>query len=145
MARGEKSIDIDVSRDFFFDIVADYEKYPEFTSDVLAAKVDKVQGDESIVTFSVKVIKRIDYTLKLRHTKPERIDWSLVKGTMMKSNVGYWILEEISENQTRARYMCELKLKGLVPKSISTKLANIRLPDMLLEFKERAESLYSKV
>ena len=57
----------------------------------------------------------------------------------MKSNSGAWKLEEVKKDLTKANYEIEVGFGLLVPNSISNLLIGKNLPQMLKEFKERAE------
>jgi len=142
MAEASRSIEINVARDKFFDIISDYAAYPEFLTEVGLRKVtvDKVEGNAKTVTQEVEVMgKRVSYTLKMVEDRPNRITWSLITGQMMSRNNGAWSLEEMGPSRTRATYSLELKLGLLVPSAITTRLAASSLPAMLEAFKKRAE------
>ena len=139
MAAEEKSIDVDVPIARMFEVVTDYERYPEFLPDVRRAELKRRDGNIAEVTFEIEVIKRIRYTLRMEETEPTALNWTLVKGDFMKLNNGRWTLEALGEQQTRATYAIELKLGAMVPSSITTKLAARNLPDTLERFKRQAE------
>jgi coenzyme Q-binding protein COQ10 len=54
----------------FFKIVTDYEKYPEFLSEVKSCKVLKTEGSKKLVEYKVSVIKSFTYTLWMNETDP---------------------------------------------------------------------------
>lgn len=139
MAAEEKGIDVDVPIERMFEVVTDYESYPEFLPDVRKAVVASRKGNIVEVTFEIEVIKRIRYTLRMEETAPTELSWTLVKGDFMKVNAGGWRLESLGDEKTRATYAIELKLGAMVPSSITTKLAARNLPDTLERFKRRAE------
>ena len=47
----------------FYKIIADYEKYPEFLSEVKECKVLKSEGNRKMVQFTVNVIKNFVYSM----------------------------------------------------------------------------------
>ena len=144
MPRGERTIVVNVPPEHMFDVVADYERYPEFGSGILEATVEERSGQVLVVSFAVKVVKLIEYTLRLVHDRPQRIDWTLVRGNLMKSNVGGWQFNPLSGARTEVRYSCEIGMGALVPRAVTVALVDISLPKMLSEFKTRAEALYRK-
>ncbi|MBN2361728.1 MAG: SRPBCC family protein [Deltaproteobacteria bacterium] len=144
MPRGDRTIVVNVPPEHMFDVVADYERYPEFGSDILEARVEQRDDPVQIVFFAVKVVRRIEYTLRLVHDRPHRVDWTLVSGNMMRTNVGGWQFNPLSGARTEVRYFCEIGMGALVPRAVTMALVDINLPKMLGEFKARAERLYRK-
>ena len=141
MAGATQTVVVDVSREAFFDVVRDYERYPEFLDDMEAARITKRDGDVAEVEFTLNVVKRISYTLRLTESAPERIEWSLVKG-MFKRNDGGWTLEELPGGRTRATYSIEITIGVFLPGTIVNRLVGKTLPATLQAFKRRAESLH---
>lgn len=122
-----------------FQVVTDYERYPQFLPEMKDAKVLSSSGTDTIVHFELEILMRIGYTLRLTHEAPRRVTWRLEEAKMLAENNGGWELTPEGSN-TRARYFIELKLRGLIPKSVSTRLAETTLPQTLERFKRRAES-----
>jgi len=140
--RGEQTIVVNASPAHMFDVITDYPRYPEFTSGVFAASIDSIDGDVHIVTFDAKLVRRISYTLRLVHDRPRKVEWSLIRAPLLKSNNGHWILEPLPGDRTEVRYLCELGIGALIPKAVSTRMVAVSLPSMLREFKQRAESTF---
>ncbi len=138
MPGASRSILIDAPIETVFGIITDYEKYPEFLSEVKAIRVSERREGEAVVQYEVSVLKTIRYTLKLKEEKPQRISWSLVEGELMRENKGSWLLEPQGK-QTRATYSIEMTLGPLVPKAMVNALVDSSLPKMLESFKKRAE------
>lgn len=141
MAGATQTVVIDVPREALFDVIRDFEKYPEFLDDMEAATIVRRDGDEAEVEFTLNVIKRISYTLKLVESAPERLEWSLVKG-MFKRNDGGWTLEALPGGRTRATYSIEITIGVFLPGTIVNRLVGKTLPATLQAFKRRAESLH---
>jgi coenzyme Q-binding protein COQ10 len=144
MAQASKSITINVPPDKFFDVVADYAKYPEFLPEVKKVKVDAGQGDIKEVTYTVDIkAKVINYTLKHTAERPTTLRWTMIKGEMMKGNDGSWTLKPGAKpDTTDATYNIDLRLSALVPGFIEKALAEQQLPSLLANFKARAEKLH---
>jgi coenzyme Q-binding protein COQ10 len=138
MPGASRSILIDAPLEKVFEIITDYEKYPEFLSEVKAIRVSERREGEALVQYEVSVLKTIRYTLRLKEEKPRRVSWSLVEGELMRENRGSWLLEPQGK-QTRATYSIEMTLGPLVPKAIVNALVDSSLPKMLESFKKRAE------
>jgi coenzyme Q-binding protein COQ10 len=140
MAGATKSIEINAPIEKVYAVITDYESYPEFLDEQSDAKVLSKNGNVAEVMFKLKVVKEIEYRLRIVETAPSSIQWTLIKGEMMKENNGGWKLEVIDANKTRCTYSIELGLGMLVPKSVATMLAETTLPKTLDAFKRRVES-----
>jgi hypothetical protein len=82
---------------------------------------------------------RLGYILRLVEDRPHSVVWTLEQAKMMSANDGGWKLEVVDDSHTRATYGLEIKLRGLIPKSVTTRLIGTTLPDTLQRFKTRAE------
>lgn len=143
MAQAQKSIIVDVTPEQLFDVIADYERYPEFLPEVKAAKVAFGSGAIKEVTYQVDIkAKVITYTLRHTAERPHKLAWTMIKGEMMKANDGAWTLEPDGNGGTKATYAIDLKLSALVPSFIEKALAEQSLPSLLANFKKRAEGLH---
>ena len=150
MPSASRSITVNVPTDHFFATVTDYEAYPEFipeTVEVEVVKKGKKAKDGSTthdVRFSIKVIKKIDYTLRLTGTPDEHVEWELVEGSIFKSNSGSWDIKPAGKGKTEATYTVDITIGILVPQAITNMLVGSSLPKMLEQMKNRAESTYKK-
>jgi len=140
MPKTEKEIVIEAPIERVYDIITDYERYPEFLPDMKAVQVESRHDGVAVVSFELELIMRISYTLRLEEDRPHTIAWTLEHAKMLKENVGGWQLKQTPEGHTHAVYGLEIKLRGLIPKSVSTRLAGQTLPQTLQRFKERAEA-----
>ena len=143
MAGAEQSIIINAPPQAIYDVIVDYERYPEFLSDVESIKILKRNGNVVDVEYTVNVIKRVSYILRLTGTPHTSVRWSLVKASFMKSNEGGWALEDLGDGRTKATYGLQVKVSRLVPGRVVDKLAGSTLPATLQAFKERAEASQS--
>ena len=62
-------------------------------------------------------------------------------GEFMRANEGAWTIEPTRAGGTRATYAIEIDLGPMVPGTLEKALAERGLPNMLANFKTRAESL----
>ena len=138
MAAAQETIDIRTSADSFFEVIRDYEAYPEILSDMESARILKRTGQTVEAQFTLNLIKRVSYTLRLVEEAPRKLSWTLVDGPF-KSNHGSWSLEEIESGLTRATYRVEVTVGGFVPKTIVNRLVSKSLPALLAAFKSEAE------
>lgn len=140
MPGATQSIIINVPPKVIYDVVLDFESYPEFFKDVKSITVEKKKP--LTVTFEINVIKKIKYTLVFNTTPNKKVFWSFVEGDVFKENKGSWIFEEEGKDKTHVTYNIEVDFGLFVPSLITNKLIGRNLPDMLQTFKKRAEEIY---
>jgi ribosome-associated toxin RatA of RatAB toxin-antitoxin module len=139
-----KEVVIDVPRERFFDLLLDYERYPEFVPNLRSCRVRTTSPHKDIEYELDLGIRRIRYTLRHVEERPHRIAWSLVAGDMMKISNGSWELSD-ERGKTRARYSVEIQVHKppLIPQVIvdrvSDELTRVQLPRTLEAFRQRAE------
>src|SRR3954467_14855304 len=143
MARVSRAIEVDVAPDVFLAVVQDYARYPEFVPEVKAVRVGDRQGNAVEVTYWLDVkLNVFDFTLRHVTRSPQRIEWALVRGgEFMRANAGAWTLEPTRSGGTRATYAIDIDFGPLVPGTLEKALAERGLPNMLANFKARAEML----
>ena len=143
MAHASKTIVVNVTPEQFFDVITDYQKYPEFLPEVKKTTVNGIPPDAE-VTYTIDIkAKTITYTVKMQAARPRELAWNMIRGEMMKENKGTWRLKPMATG-TEVTYDIDLKLGALVPGFIEKALAEQSLPTMLANFKNRAEKLYPK-
>lgn len=141
MARASRTIDISVPPETFLRVVRDYGRYPEFVPEVKAVRVGPEQGAVVEVTYWLDVKLRVlEFTLRHVTRSEERIEWELVRGgEFMRKNAGAWTIERTDAGGTRATYAIDIDLGPLAPRTLEKALADRGLPNMLQNFKTRAE------
>src|SRR5260370_39176036 len=92
MPGASRSILIDAPIETVFGIITDYEKYPEFLSEVKAIRVSQRLEGEAVVQHEENVLKTIRYTLKLKEEKPRRASLTFVDGELMSEKRGCCLL-----------------------------------------------------
>jgi coenzyme Q-binding protein COQ10 len=134
-----RSILINRSIEDVYNVITDFESYPEFLPDMSEVNVIKMTKAKAEIEFKLNIFTTIKYTLELTFKRPTSVTWKLVKGDMMSKNTGSWSLKEKGEGKTEAAYSIDAELGLLVPKSITNVLVGSNLPKMLKSFKERVE------
>ena len=129
-----RTILIDVPVERFYALIVDFDRYPEFLNDVDKTAIVHSTDNQWDVKFTVQVIRRVEYILRLTGVENQSLKWELASGQLFKTNTGAWVLEE-EDGKTRATYT-------IVPKAIINRLVEFTFPTMLKQWKERAESLY---
>ena len=144
-SRISREMVIRVGVEHFYDLVVDYERYPEFVPSVRECRVVHVAKGYRDVEYRVDLgVKTIQYVLRHVEVRPEIVTWSLVRGDMMKVSNGAWELKPHA-GQTLARYTVEVQVTKppLIPQAIvdrvSDELSKVQLPRTLEAFRARAE------
>ena len=141
MPGASRSIVVNAPQEKVFDIIINYDRYPEWLTEVKKIHTSDRKGNEVKVHYEVDFkIKTIRYTILAREERPQRMSWSFVEGEVMKDNKGSWVLEPEGEGRTKITYSVEVAVGPLVPKSILSALVDQSLPKMLEAVKRRAES-----
>ena len=128
----------------FYDIVVDYERYPEFVPGMRRCTVREGGGEKQVEYELDLGVRRIRYVLRHEEQRPRRVTWSLVSGEMLKVSNGSWELAE-EKGKTRAIYSVEIQIARppLVPQAlvdrVSDELTRVQLPRTIEAFKARAE------
>lgn len=128
-----------------YSVISDYESYPEFLGE--AVNVENTQiisrnGNTVTVRYTVNMIKRVQYTLKLIGTPDTGLTWTLVESSIMKSNVGGWVLRDLGDGRTEATYSVEVvPSTRFIPRRVISMLTEQSLPATLEAFKKRIETL----
>jgi len=144
MAVVKRQVTIEVPVEEFFDLVIDYERYPEFVPGIRACRVRAGRGEKQVEYELDLGLKRIRYVLRHEEARPNLVRWSLVSGEMMKVSTGSWELSG-EGGRTHAVYSVDIQIARppLVPQAIvdrvSDELTRIQLPKTLEAFKARAE------
>lgn len=131
------------SNEQFFSIISDYEKYPEFLSEVKSCKVVKTDGNKKLVEFTVSVIKTFSYRMWMTETAPNAISWNLDGGDLFKTSSGSWKLQDMG-GKTKADYAVDATFKVFVPGPVAKALVNVNLPNMMKAYQERVKSKYGQ-
>lgn len=140
MPKAERVEDFDLSAEKFFDVITDYESYPDFVDGVSSIKVLSKTESSARVEYSLNLIKKFTYVLKMEQKRPNRLTWSFESGDIFKSNVGSWEIESLSKNKIRVTYKIEVDIKGFVPGMIVDKLVSHNLPAMMKSYYDEAKS-----
>jgi ribosome-associated toxin RatA of RatAB toxin-antitoxin module len=131
------------SPDEFYKIIADYEKYPEFLSEVKAIRVLKKDGKKKLVEYKVSVIKTFSYSIWTQEDEPKSISWEFAGGDIFKTMSGSWKLKD-EAGKTRAVYSVDATFGVFVPGPIAKTLLTVNLPTMMSAYHKRIKDIYGK-
>ena len=146
MSQAIRTVEIAVSPEQFYDVLIDFERYSDYLGDIGLVENRVIHQSETAAEVESTVKKmgaKVQYTLSYKLSRPNKLEWSFVKGNMMKDNRGSWELEQTDSGHTRATYTIEVSFGWMVPKTIVSVLTEKELPGMLDSFRTRAETLAS--
>jgi ribosome-associated toxin RatA of RatAB toxin-antitoxin module len=140
-----KQVVIEAPIERVYEIIVDYERYPEFVPGIRKCRVRQGKGEKDVEYELDLGVRRIKYVLRHEEQRPRKVSWSLVSGDMMKVSNGSWELSD-DGGRTRAVYSVEIQVARppLVPQAlvdrVSDELTRGQLPKTLEAFKARAET-----
>lgn len=139
MPAARQSIDINVPPEKVMAVITDFAAYPRFVPEMLESTVLRRDGAAWVVKFAVRVVRRIDYTLRLEQVGVTQLRWSLVEGTFRANNGGWDLAPLDGGSRTHADYFIDLDVGMFVPGSVMKTLVEKSLPSTLAAFKGEAE------
>lgn len=141
MASAETTESFACSPEQFYKLVSDYEKYPQFLSEVKDCKVLKTDGAKKLVEFHVSVIKTFSYKLWISEETNKRVHWTLDSGDLFKTSTGSWDIRE-KGGGCEVTYKVDATFKIFVPGPVAKALVSVNLPNMMGAYKKRIKELY---
>lgn len=130
MAGAQATEVFNCSKEEFYKIIVDYEKYPEFLSEVKDCKVLETEGGRKKVEYTVNVIKNFKYSLWMSEKDGESVEWDFAGGDLFKASTGSWHLED-QAGKTKATYEVDAEFKMFVPGPVAKTLISVNLPNMM--------------
>ena len=125
----------------FYQVITDYQSYPEYMDGVDGVCVIEESEQGAMVEYSLNIIKQFTYQLKLDHQAPRRVSWFLRSGDLFKKNSGSWEFEDLGDGKTRVTYTIDVEFKLMVPKMIINKVVKNNLPKLFESVYHRAREL----
>jgi ribosome-associated toxin RatA of RatAB toxin-antitoxin module len=145
MAGAKHTTVLNVPLDALWDVITDYERYPEFVEGCESLTITKKEGKSTYAEYEVSMFgKTIHYTLKHTETPKKGLKWTMVEGQFFKSNDGSWELKPKGDDKVEATYTVDVGFPLLVPKAIVNTLTGTQLPKMMKAFEDAAKSRMKK-
>ena len=120
-------------------VITDFTSYSKFLPEIEDVEVIREADSEWDVRFTIKVVKRLRYVLRLKQSGPHQLRWHLLEGAF-KVNEGGWDLTPIDDGKrTHVTYFIDLQIGMFVPSSIMRNAVERTLPETLKRFKDEAE------
>jgi uncharacterized membrane protein len=107
---GERTVEIDAPVQQVFDIAADIENAPAWQGSLKDVEVLErdAEGRPALVdTKNDAKVKTVSNRLRFTYNSPGEIRWTQEKGDV-KALVGWWTLEDLGGDRTRATYALEV-------------------------------------
>lgn len=139
MPSAERTEIFDVKREALYDVITDFSSTADFIDGVSSVTVLSQNETSARVQYSLNLIKKFSYILKLELDRPNKVIWKFEEGDLMKSNSGSWDLEEMEGGKTKVTYKIDIEFKLFAPKSIVKRLVEGNLPNMMKSYGERAK------
>lgn len=143
MASAQTQEVFNCSTEEFFKLVADYEKYPEFLTEVKSVKIYKNSGNTKEMEYHVSLIKTFKYKLKVTEIANKSVNFEFIGGDVFKTMKGSWQLSD-NNGKCAVEYKVEATFGMLVPESMAKPLVSANLPMMITNFKKRIKQVYGK-
>jgi coenzyme Q-binding protein COQ10 len=145
MAGAKHTATMNVPLDALWEVITNYEEYPEFVEGLESLTVTKREGKHTWAEYVVSMFgKRIKYSVKHTETPKKGLKWTMTEGEFFKSNDGSWELAEDGDHAVEATYSVDVGFPLLVPKAIVNTLTGTQLPSMMKAFEERAKAKAKK-
>lgn len=125
----------------FFDLLIDYEKYPDFLSEVKNCKILSIEGETKKVEFKISVVKSLRYVNEQKEVRPNEVSWKFIEGDLFKNMHGHWKLSD-DGGKTKAEYFVEANFGLFVPKAMTKTVLSVNLPAMMKAYHKRVKELY---
>jgi ribosome-associated toxin RatA of RatAB toxin-antitoxin module len=126
-----------------YQVLADYEAYPDFMDGVTKVEVLSKDGDKTKAQYSLNMIKKFTYILDLEEVENKSVSWTFDEGDIFSVNSGSWELRDLGDGTTEVTYSVEvdIKVKMLGAGMLTKQLTKIQLPAMMKSVEKRANEL----
>lgn len=143
MASATTNATFNCTAEEFFKLISDYEKYPEYLTEVKDVKILKTSGNTKEMEYSVSMIKSFKYKLKVEEKVPTEIKFQFLGGDVFKTMKGSWVIKPKGE-KCEVDYSVEATFGMLIPDSVAKPLVSANLPMMIENVKKRIKKIYGK-
>jgi uncharacterized membrane protein len=136
-----QSITIDAPPERIMAVIADFPAYPQWAASVKSAEVVSAGSDgraEQVHFVLDAGVVKDDYTLAYTWSGDQRVDWTLVKGQMQKSQRGSYVLAP-KGSSTEVTYALAVDLVMPMLGMLKRKAEKVIMDTALKELKKRVE------
>ncbi|MFE0647675.1 SRPBCC family protein [Streptomyces sp. NPDC059534] len=137
------SITIEAAPADVMGVIADFDRYPEWTGEVKEAEVletdDAGRAEKVRLLLDAGAIKD-DHTLAYTWTGANEVSWTLVKSQMLRSLDGSYRLAPLDGDRTQVTYQLTVDVKIPMLGMIKRKAEKVIIDRALAGLKKRVES-----
>ncbi|MDX3581416.1 SRPBCC family protein [Streptomyces europaeiscabiei] len=137
------SITIEAAAADVMGVIADFDRYPDWTGEVKEAEVLETDGqgraEQVRLVMDAGAIKD-DQTLAYTWTGANEVSWTLVKSQMLRSLDGSYILKPVGDSVTEVTYQLTVDVKIPMLGMIKRKAEKVIIDRALAGLKKRVES-----
>jgi uncharacterized membrane protein len=136
------SITINASKADVMAVIADFDAYPQWSSQIKSVAIDEQgpDGRPAQVTFTLDAgVIKDEYTLAYTWQGDDRVDWHLVKSRALKSQDGSYLLAE-ADGGTEVTYKLAVDLNIPMLGMFKRKAEKVIIDTALKGLKKRVES-----
>ena len=147
MPRIERSFEVAASPESVFEVISDFERYPEFLPEIREARSDRSSERSALARFDLFILLHVRYSIEAELSSPHKISWKLNESNVLEVNQGSWEIEStdtgshvrysVEKNFMRKLAAVEIELKGAVPEAILERLSGNHLDAMIERFRGR--------
>lgn len=139
---------IDAPPEACFAVIVDFERYPEWASEV--KKVDVIRTDDDgrggLVAFRVAAMGRsTSYSLEYYYgSNPLRTGWRLVDGSLLTRLDGHYVFSALPDdpNRTEVLYVLDVEVAdGIFPGFVKKRAESRIIRTALKDLRDRVESV----
>jgi ribosome-associated toxin RatA of RatAB toxin-antitoxin module len=144
--RTESSIDIAAKPGEVLDVIADFESYPQWATEVKKVQVLTEEGDGwadrvkfTLVAGAIKDTYVLDYEWDVKKNGTGVVSWQLVEATVLKAMNGSYTLAAKGRDETTVTYRLAVDVKIPMLGMLKRKAEKVIIGTALKELKKRVE------
>jgi ribosome-associated toxin RatA of RatAB toxin-antitoxin module len=126
-----------------FDVVTDFERYPEWAADIKAVSVEQRDADGRAVEVAFRAAafgRSTNYTVRYDYANaPEKLSWVQTKGDITSKLDGTYVFEPTGDGDTEVVYHLTVELRVPIPGFVKRRAEGRIIGTALKELKARVE------
>lgn len=142
--KASERVVVDADADACLSVITDFERYPEWATDIKSVKVERTDDDGrgGLVAFRVAAMGRsASGTLEYFYgTNPLRVSWRLVEGDTVRRYDGRYTLIPVGDHQTEVTYDLEVELAVPLPAFVRRRAEARIIRTALEDLRHRVEA-----
>ena len=145
--RTESSIDIAATPGEVLDVIADFDSYPQWATEVKKVEVLTEEGDGwadrvqfTLDAGAIKDTYVLDYEWDVRENGTGVVSWQLVEATVLKAMNGSYTLAAKGRDETTVTYRLAVDVKIPMLGVLKRKAEKVIIGTALKELKKRVEA-----